>query len=1089
MRVCVSCGERNPDRARFCMQCAQPLDRVAYRKEERKIVSMVFADLEGSTAMEERLDQETVRALLTRFYVLSREILERHGGTVEKFIGDAVMGVFGVPRTHEDDALRAARSAVELQDTIARANEELLDRYGVTLRLRIGVNTGEVVAGDPRESSFVSGDAVNVAARLEQNAEAGTILIGEETFLAAQGYLSTEPVERRPLKGKSASVPAYHLLGVADYWQSRPIGSPLIGREDEMATLQHAFGQVQEAKAPSMVLVLGEPGIGKSRLVHDFVQSVEDAATVGAAGCLDGDDVPWRRVFAELLRELVGLAPGSDADAVTDAVRKAMGTIERTPLVVTEALGMMGLGAAGAFKECSWALRELVTAASERRPVVLSIDDLHLGGAELLSFLGDLLAGEGAPVLVIGTAQPEFAAALDESDPRIAQLVERLELAPLGRASVLLMAGYLLGAPLSEPGEQVIVDACGGNPLFLAETIRMFRDRGALPDDPADLDLADERKIPGSLRTLIAARLDALGDVDREVLCVASVIGLQFQIEELRSIGPPEILDDLDARLQRLVDRQLLHEASPGTLQFPHATIRHVAYETLTKEARIGLHVACAERRESDGDFASAGWHLERAYELQCELSPRGGRLRELAARGSADLAVAGLICIDRLDLRTAATFEERAGGLRAALDDVAPMELAQLAFRLGAWADVTRFLDRGSDDELAANAAHWLGVTILKGEDGEAGRDVERGRRLLRRAADAGDTDALVALAGTWRGIDDDRARDLYLSIIGIDPSEPYALGNLLEYEIERSSPEAVVARYRSSINAAVDRRRAETLAGRDVPWSWFDLGKFQLLLGAASEAYSSFAAGAMSSTAAYMQSSALASIQRLADRIPQLEGSTELTMLLRLASVASFGADPGSVMDLATPGAYPLSAPILIVAGGSDEASSLIVSRLRGPLLGALAGTAITLISGGTTSGVSRLVGDLEAGLPSTRAIGYLPSTIDAGVQRDVRYSELRTTDGGTFGVREPLRYWADILTAGVDPADVRVLAVGGGELSGLEYRTALAFGARVAVLMESGGEASALLRDRAWALSDRLVEISPTEEDVRTFIARAR
>jgi hypothetical protein len=522
-------------------------------------------------------------------------------------------------------------------------------------------------------------------------------------------------------------------------------------------------------------------------------------------------------------------------------------------------------------------------------------------------------------------------------------------------------------------------------------------------------------------------------------------------------------------------------------LQFPHATFQHVAYETLTKEARIGFHVACAERRESD-DFAVAGWHLERAFELQCELSPRGGRLRELAARGSADLAAAGLICIDRLDLRTAATFEERAGGLRAGFDDAAPMELVQLAFRLGAWGDVTRLLDRGSDDELTANEAHWLGVAILKGKDGETGRDVERGRRLLRRAADAGDTDALVALAGTWRGIDDDRARDLYLSIIGIDPSEPYALGNLLEYEIERSSPKEVVARYRSAIDDAVERRRAETLAGGDVPWSWFDLGKFQLLLGAASEAYSSFAAGAMSSTAAYMQSSALASIRRLADRIPQLEGSTELTMLLRLASVASFGADPASIMDLATPGASPLSAPILIVAGGSDEASSLIVSRLRGPLLGALAGTAITLVSGGTTSGVSRLVGDLEAGLPSTRAIGYLPSTIDRGLQRDVRYSELRTTDGRTFGVREPLRYWADILTADLDPADVRLLAVGGGELSGLEYRTALAFGARVAVLMESGGEASALLRDRAWALSDRLVEISPTEGDVRTFIARA-
>jgi class 3 adenylate cyclase len=1089
MRICVACGERNPDRARFCMQCAEPLDRVVYRRQERKVVSMVFADLEGSTAMEERLDQETVRALLTRFYVLSREILERHGGTVEKFIGDAVMGVFGVPRTHEDDALRASRSAVELRDTIARTNEELIDRYGVALRLRIGVNTGEVVAGDPRETSFVSGDAVNVAARLEQNAEAGAILIGEDTFLAAQAYLQAEPVEPLPLKGKSERVPAYHLIAVSDYWQSRPIGSPLVGRESEMAALQRAFRQVTVTKDPAMMLVLGEPGIGKSRLVHDFLQSAEETARVGAARCLDDEDLPWRRVFAELLRQLAGLRSDDDIDEVTNSVTKAMGPTERSPLVVAEALGMVGLGQPGTLKGCSWALRELVAALSERSPLILSIDDLHLGGPELLEFLGDLLAGERGPVLVLATAQPEFAAEVSESRPRIAQHVEDLELASLGPSSVSLMAEHLLSAPLNESAKKVILDACGGNPLFLAETIRMFRDRGVLPRDPVDLDLAGgQQNIPRSIRSLIAARLDVLGDVDREVLCVAAVIGLQLEIEELLAIGPPEILDHLDSRLERLVDRQLLHEAPQGRLQFPHAIIRQVAYDTMTKEARTGLHVACAGRRELNGDLAGAGWHLERAYELQRELSSHDGRLRELVARGAIDLAAAGLAAIERLDVRAAVTFEQRASKLRSAFDDVIPMPLAQLAFRLGAWGDVARLLDRGSDDELAADAAHWLGVAILKRGVGEDGGDADRGRRLLRQAADAGDTDALVALAGTWRGVADDRARELYLSVIEIDPSEPYALGNLLEYEIERSSSASVVARYRSSIHDAIERRRAETVVGRDVPWSWFDLGKFQLLLGAANEAYRSFAAGALTSAAAYMQESALASIRRLAERMPEQQGLAELTTLLRLAAVASFGADRASVADLATPGALPLSPPVLILAGASDETSPIIVSRLRAPLLAALTGAPLTLVSGGTTSGVSGLVGDLTAVLPSARAIGYLPSTIPSGLQQDVRYGELRTTDNWTFSTKEPLRYWADILTAGLGPDDVRLLAVGGGELSGLEYRTALAFGARVAVLRDSGGEASAILRDTAWAISDRLVEISPTEEEVRAFATQA-
>ncbi|MDP9302442.1 MAG: AAA family ATPase, partial [Actinomycetota bacterium] len=709
-------------------------------------MSIVFADLEGSTAMEERLDQEIVRALLTRFYVLSREILERHGGTVEKFTGDAVMGVFGVPRTHEDDALRAARSAVELRDTITRTNEELLDRYGVALRLRIGVNTGEVVAGDPRESSFVSGDAVNVAARLEQNATAGEVLIGEETYRAAERSIHAESVEPLALKGKSQPVPAYRLLEVLDYWENRPIGSPLVGRDREIAALQQALRNVEDSRVPAMALVLGEPGAGKSRLVDDFLRTVEDTAKVAATNCVAEGDVPWRLVFAGLALQLLGLPADPGVEDVKARVMRILGSSERAPLATSEVTGLLGLGQAGSFEAGSWALRELLGAVSAKRAVVLSVDDLHWGGPELLGFLKDVLDGLPRRVLVVGSAPPEFVAELEDADAWIVERALRIDLRPLDRSDVVLMAGHLLGDPLDEPDEKVIVDACEGNPLFLAETIRMFRDQGALRQTEAGRNaIVSAGKVPSSIRSLIAARLDLLGDIDREVLCVAAVTGLVVDLEDLRAITMPEILEDLDTRLQRLIDRQLLQEQDPGTLRFPHVLVRTVAYETLTKEARSQLHAACAGRRGSEGDLAGAGSHLERAFELRRDLGLNDAEARRLALRAAADLAAAGLSSIEHLDRRAASAFEQRAFTLSSVSGNEAPEELTELAFRLGAWDDVAALLDRGHDDKFGPQEAHRLGVAILKGVDREHGEaDIARGRRLLDQAGRSGDTDAL---------------------------------------------------------------------------------------------------------------------------------------------------------------------------------------------------------------------------------------------------------------------------------------------------------------------------------------------------------
>ena len=221
MQTCRSCGERNPDRARFCMMCAMPLRASASVGETRKVVTILFADVKGSTAIGERLDPEAVRRVLATFYASAREALERHGGTVEKFIGDAVMAVFGVPRVHEDDAARGVRAAWALLDVMANMNSELAERYGAELQLRIGVNTGEVVAGDPGTgSSFVAGDAVNVAARLEGEAEPGTVVIGAATYAAIAAEAVVEPLGDLELKGKELPVRAYRLVSMSDVEQT-----------------------------------------------------------------------------------------------------------------------------------------------------------------------------------------------------------------------------------------------------------------------------------------------------------------------------------------------------------------------------------------------------------------------------------------------------------------------------------------------------------------------------------------------------------------------------------------------------------------------------------------------------------------------------------------------------------------------------------------------------------------------------------------------------------------------------------------------------------------------------------------------------
>src|SRR5512132_3378031 len=386
MVTCAACGRENPEGFRFCGSCGSPLTRdVVATREVRKMITVVFCDLAGSTALGERLDPESLQRVLGQYFERMREVLERHQGTVEKFIGDAVVGVFGVPRLHEDDALRAVRAAVELAAALAELNKELERDWGVTLQLRTGVNTGEVVAGSAAAgSALVLGDAVNVAARLEQAATPGEVLLGQTTWELVRDAIQAEPVAPLALKGKAQRVAAWRLLGVSPDipGHARRRDIPMVGREAERQLLLEAFDRVVAERACRLVTVLGAAGVGKTRLVEEALASVGERAVVLRGRCLSyGEGITYWPV-AEVVRQAAGIADTDPPAEATARLRRLLADDPRAPgdpprdpegrereRIATRIAQLIGLEAApGPAEESAWAFRRLLEVLAERAP-------------------------------------------------------------------------------------------------------------------------------------------------------------------------------------------------------------------------------------------------------------------------------------------------------------------------------------------------------------------------------------------------------------------------------------------------------------------------------------------------------------------------------------------------------------------------------------------------------------------------------------------------------------------------------------------------------------------------------------------------
>jgi class 3 adenylate cyclase/tetratricopeptide (TPR) repeat protein len=615
--TCAACGTANPESARFCNGCGAPLEVVETSPTQRKVVTVLFCDVTGSTSLGERLDPEALRRVMAGYFATARAAIERHGGTVEKFIGDAVMAVFGVPVVHEDDALRAVRAALELRDA-------------VEIDVRIGVNTGEVVTGGA--DTLATGDAVNVAARLEQAAATGDVLIGAETYALVRAAVEAELLPPLEVKGKSAALTAYRVRRIAG-GPARRNAAPMVGRAHELESLDRAFERAVREGMCHLFTLLGNAGVGKSRLVDEFIGRV-DGARVLRGRCLSyGEGITYWSLV-EILKQLPSLPE-------EDAVRRPLAAV----------LGELDVPTTPA--ETAWAARKALEVAAAERPLIVVFDDIQWGDAvflDLIEHVADM--SRGAPILLLCMARPE----LLEVRPgwgggKLNATTVLLE--GLGSGDTDALVELLLGESDPELAER-IRNAAEGNPLFVEEMVELARESGGAVT------------VPPTIHALLAARLDSLPPAERAVLGRAAVEGQVFHRGAVAALGPEE--PQVDTRLGSLVRKELVRPNAPSLLsedayRFRHLLIRDAAYEALPKETRVDLHERFGLWLDEHGaDLVEldeiVGYHLEQASSYAAELgTPDPAR----AARAAERLAAAAARAEERGDNGAAANLLRRA--------------------------------------------------------------------------------------------------------------------------------------------------------------------------------------------------------------------------------------------------------------------------------------------------------------------------------------------------------------------------------------------------------------------------------------------
>jgi class 3 adenylate cyclase/predicted ATPase len=700
-QTCPSCGNSWPPSFRFCGSCGTPLGAptpaaptpaTGITPEERKDVTVLFADLSGSTELATRLDPEDLRGVLRPFFDAMVEEIERFGGTVEKFIGDAVMAVFGVPVAHEDDPERAVRAAFAMQERMGPLNREVSARAGGDLDLRVGVNTGEVLAAhESHREGYVTGEVVNVAARLQTVADAGGVVVGQATHDATAdtiGYRDLGPTE---LKGIEQPVAVYQALpGGRPEGRRRP-DAPMVGRDDELELLRLVLGRAQKQSKPGLVTLLGPPGIGKSRLAKEFLHGIETVRGVTPIAvvrgrCLPYDGGPYRPM-AEILKADAGIL---DSDAPKVILEKARAQLDRrldadaspgTSEVLLSAIGidtgadpLAGTDPAAAGRAIAGAWRRYFESLCADGPVVALIEDIHWADDAILELIESLSGRVAGPLILLCTARPQLWE-LRASWGAGLQDATVIALPPLSDADGRsVIEGLLGGSPPDDVVDQITTRA-DGNPFFTGELLRMMVEDGTLEQVGGDWALTRDlpSSLPDTVQRVIASRIDLLQPAQKRIIQDCAVVGRVCWTGAVERLGSP----DVEAHLDDLIDKGFVQERDASTiagereLMFHHTLTRDVAYESIPHGRRREAHghvIAWIEETTSGRDeefaeilcnHATAAVDLERVTQYAMLA---GHRHRRVFAAGEAiawyDRAVAALEELPTTDASALTLFE-----------------------------------------------------------------------------------------------------------------------------------------------------------------------------------------------------------------------------------------------------------------------------------------------------------------------------------------------------------------------------------------------------------------------------------------------
>ena len=756
---CPNCGAQNPDAAKFCGECGTTLGDAALPATqagidapgaarapagaERRLVTVLFADLVGFTTLAEDLDPEDTRDFLTRYFDLTRTVIERYGGTVEKFIGDAVMAVWGAPTAHEDDAERAVRAALEIVSSVPA----LGDKFDV--QVRAGLLTGEAaVTVGATGQGMVAGDLVNTASRLQSVAPPGSVLVGEATYHATNDAISFEEAGEKVLKGKQAPVAAWRATSVVGLrrgsGRSGALEPPFTGRDEELRLLKDLFHATEREGKARLVSVVGEGGIGKSRLAWEFEKYIDGVVDTvwwhNGRSPAYGEGISYW-ALAEMVRGRAGIAesdePSVARSKIQDAVTEWLTDEQERRWVEPRLAALLALEPMpqGSRDELFAAWRTFFERVADRGPTVLVFEDLQWADDGMIDFVAELLdRSRNSPIYVIALSRPDLNERRPGWSASLRNLVQMI-LEPLDpRQMADMVRGTVPG--ISDQATEAIVSRAEGIPLYAVETIRMLLDRGDLVDaGDGRFEMRDELQqiaVPQTLHALIAARLDALGDGDRRLLQTAAVIGQSFTGEALAAVAD-ETIENVHDRLAAMVVRQLLvvdvDPRSPerGQYQFVQGVVREVAEGSLSRTDRRTLHISAARYYELLGDDELAGV-LASHYVEAHRATPAGPEADALAAQARVSLRAAADRAAALHSNKQALAYLEQALAVTTDRSEIVALhEQAGLVAMLDAnfgpamsHAQAAETLSRDAGDRLAALRGVVLQAQIHIGEHAE---------------------------------------------------------------------------------------------------------------------------------------------------------------------------------------------------------------------------------------------------------------------------------------------------------------------------------------------------------------------------------